>query len=135
MKHHDVIRFRHKPCERSPRELAARLDKPPVFAGSRGATAVLTEQTVFALLHQRAAPPAVRLDGRGDPRWRVGAHSEREGRRSDQHPPFDAIPFRLGEALALTDRTLEVFELRDGEWVFIASAKDGDLVSIPPSTR
>ena len=31
-----------------------------------------------------------------------------------------------------TDRTLEAFELRDGEWVLIASAKDGDLMSIPP---
>ena len=31
-----------------------------------------------------------------------------------------------------TDRTLEAFELRDGEWVLIACAKDDDLVSIPP---
>ena len=30
------------------------------------------------------------------------------------------------------DRTLEAFELRDGEWVLIASAMDDDPVSIPP---
>ena len=30
------------------------------------------------------------------------------------------------------DRTLEAFELRDGQWVLIASAKDDDPVSIPP---
>ena len=30
-------------------------------------------------------------------------------------------------------RTLEVFELRDREWVLIASAKDDDPVSIRPS--
>ena len=32
----------------------------------------------------------------------------------------------------LTDRTLEAFELRDGEWVLIATAKDDDPVSIRP---
>ena len=31
-----------------------------------------------------------------------------------------------------TDRTLEAFELRDGQWVLIASAKDDDPVSIRP---
>ena len=31
-----------------------------------------------------------------------------------------------------TDRTLEAFELRDGEWVLIASAKDDDPISIRP---
>ena len=31
-----------------------------------------------------------------------------------------------------TDRTLEAFELRDGEWVLIATAKDDDPVSIRP---
>lgn len=31
-----------------------------------------------------------------------------------------------------TDRTLEAFELRDGEWVLIATAKDEDPVSIRP---
>ena len=31
-----------------------------------------------------------------------------------------------------TDRTLEAFELRDGEWVLIASAKDADPISIRP---
>ena len=31
-----------------------------------------------------------------------------------------------------TDRTLEAFELRDGEWVLIASAKDDDPVGVPP---
>ena len=31
-----------------------------------------------------------------------------------------------------TDRTLEAFELRDGEWVLIANAKDGDPISIRP---
>ena len=31
-----------------------------------------------------------------------------------------------------TDRTLEAFELRDGQWALIASAKDDDPVSIPP---
>ena len=31
-----------------------------------------------------------------------------------------------------TDRTLEAFELRDGEWVLIAWAKDDEPVSIPP---
>ena len=31
-----------------------------------------------------------------------------------------------------TDRTLEAFELRDGQWVLIASAKDDEPVSIPP---
>ena len=30
------------------------------------------------------------------------------------------------------DRTLEAFELRDGQWVLIASAKDDEPVSIPP---
>ena len=30
------------------------------------------------------------------------------------------------------DRTLEAFELRDGEWLLIASAKDDDPVSIRP---
>ena len=30
------------------------------------------------------------------------------------------------------DRTLEAFELRDGEWVLIASAKDDDPISIRP---
>ena len=29
-----------------------------------------------------------------------------------------------------TDRTLEAFELREGEWVLIAAAKDDDPVSI-----
>ena len=34
MKHHDVIRFRHKPCERSPRELADRaLERASVTRG------------------------------------------------------------------------------------------------------
>ena len=31
-----------------------------------------------------------------------------------------------------TDRTLEAFELRDGEWVLIATAKDDEPVSIRP---
>ena len=31
-----------------------------------------------------------------------------------------------------TDRTLEAFELRDGEWVLIATATDDDPVSIRP---
>ena len=31
-----------------------------------------------------------------------------------------------------TDRTLEAFELRDGEWVLIASAKDDEPISIRP---
>ena len=31
-----------------------------------------------------------------------------------------------------TDRTLEAYELRDGEWVLIATAKDDDPVSIRP---
>ena len=31
-----------------------------------------------------------------------------------------------------TDRTLEAFELRDGHWVLIESAKDDEPVSIPP---
>ena len=31
-----------------------------------------------------------------------------------------------------TDRTLEAFELREGEWVLIASAKDADPISIRP---
>ena len=31
-----------------------------------------------------------------------------------------------------TDRTLEAFELRDGEWVLIACAKDDEAVSIRP---
>ena len=31
-----------------------------------------------------------------------------------------------------TDRTLEVFELRDGQWVLIATATDDDLISIRP---
>ena len=30
------------------------------------------------------------------------------------------------------DRTLEAFELRDGQWVLIASAKDDDPICIPP---
>ena len=30
------------------------------------------------------------------------------------------------------DRTLEAFELRDGQWVLIGSAKDDEPVSIPP---
>lgn len=30
------------------------------------------------------------------------------------------------------DRTLEAFELRDGQWLLIASAKDDDAVAIPP---
>ena len=31
-----------------------------------------------------------------------------------------------------TDRTLEAFELRDGQWVLIGSAKNDEPVSIPP---
>ena len=31
-----------------------------------------------------------------------------------------------------TDRTLEEFELRESQWVLIASAKDDEPVSIPP---
>ena len=31
-----------------------------------------------------------------------------------------------------TDRALEAFELREGEWVLIACAKDAEPVSIPP---
>ena len=31
-----------------------------------------------------------------------------------------------------TDRTLEAFELREGEWVLIGSAKDDEPVSIRP---
>ena len=31
-----------------------------------------------------------------------------------------------------TDRSLEAFELRDGQWVLIGSAKDDEPVSIPP---
>ena len=31
-----------------------------------------------------------------------------------------------------TDRTLEAFEFREGEWVLIASAKDDDPVDVPP---
>ena len=31
-----------------------------------------------------------------------------------------------------TDRTLEAFELRDGQWVLTGSAKDDEPVSIPP---
>ena len=31
-----------------------------------------------------------------------------------------------------SDRTLEAFELRDGEWVLIGTAKDDDPVSIRP---
>ena len=31
-----------------------------------------------------------------------------------------------------TDRTLEAFELREGHWVLIASAKDDDPISIRP---
>ena len=30
------------------------------------------------------------------------------------------------------DRTFEAYELRDGEWVLIATAKDDDPVSIRP---
>jgi len=30
------------------------------------------------------------------------------------------------------DRALEAFELRDGEWVLIASAKDDDPISVRP---
>ena len=30
------------------------------------------------------------------------------------------------------DRTLEAFELREGQWVLIATAKDDDPVSVPP---
>ena len=30
------------------------------------------------------------------------------------------------------DRTLEAFELRDGEWVLIACAKDDEPVSVRP---
>ena len=32
----------------------------------------------------------------------------------------------------LTDRTLEAFELREGEWVLIGGGKDDDPVSIRP---
>ena len=32
----------------------------------------------------------------------------------------------------MTDRTLKAFELRDGEWVLIGTAKDDDPVSIRP---
>ena len=31
-----------------------------------------------------------------------------------------------------TDRTLEAFELRDGEWVLIEVARDDDPISIRP---
>ena len=31
-----------------------------------------------------------------------------------------------------TDRTLEAFELREGEWVLIAAAKDDNPIRIPP---
>ena len=31
-----------------------------------------------------------------------------------------------------TDRTLEAFELREGEWVLIAAAKDDDPISVRP---
>ena len=31
-----------------------------------------------------------------------------------------------------TDRTLEAFELHDGQWLLIASAKDDEAVSIRP---
>ena len=31
-----------------------------------------------------------------------------------------------------TDRTLEAFELREGEWVLIAATKDDDPISIRP---
>jgi len=31
-----------------------------------------------------------------------------------------------------TDRTLEAFELRGGQWVLIGSAKDDEPVGIPP---
>lgn len=31
-----------------------------------------------------------------------------------------------------TDRILEAFELREGQWALIATAKDDDSVSIPP---
>ena len=30
------------------------------------------------------------------------------------------------------DRTLEAFELHNGQWLLIASAKDGEPVSVPP---
>ena len=30
------------------------------------------------------------------------------------------------------DRTLEAFELREGQWVPIATAKDDDPISVPP---
>ena len=35
----------------------------------------------------------------------------------------------------LTDRTLEAFELHEGEWVLIGSGKDDDPVSIRPSMQ
>ena len=46
-------------------------------------------------------PEPARLDS-SERQWvqtalAVGAHSEREGRRSDQPPPFDAITIRLGD--------------------------------------
>ena len=56
------------------------------------------------------------------------------GTRSQYTPP-------LADALAGVphlwlvdpiDRTLEVFELHDGQWLLIASAKDDDPVSIRP---
>ena len=31
-----------------------------------------------------------------------------------------------------TDRTLEAFELRGGQWALIATAKDDDPIRIPP---
>ena len=48
--------------------------------------------------------------------------------------PDDVARLAADDAIALepTDRTLEAFELRDGEWVLIGCAKDDEAVSIRP---
>ena len=56
MKHHDVIRFRHKPCERSPRELAGRaLERASVTVriGRHECHLVLAEAGFHRDPHQR----------------------------------------------------------------------------------
>ena len=56
-------------------------------------------------------------------------------RRHDLHrkrPIYAAAAVRHLWLIDPADRTLEALELRDGEWVLIATAKDDDPVSIRP---
>ena len=46
--------------------------------------------------------------------------------------PVDAITFSLADLCEPTDRTLEAFELQEGQWVLIAGVKDNDPVGIRP---